>query len=56
MWIKNPVGNPRPERIANEQFICEHGLVDFDVNNKHDRLEKRYAVILEEDFDKLAEM
>lgn len=56
MWVKNPATYRRPERINNEQFICEHGLVDFDVNNKHDRKEKRYASVDAEQFDKLAAM
>ena len=53
-WSKNPAKTERPTKMETDQYFCEHGLVDFDLDNKHDRKEKRFAVINADDYDQFA--
>ena len=53
-WHMRPGKSKRPTRMETDQYFCEHGLVDFDLNNKHDRKEKRFAVLEADDYEQFS--
>ncbi|KAJ7063468.1 hypothetical protein C8F01DRAFT_78645 [Mycena amicta] len=54
-WLTRPAENIRPDRIDNESFFCEHGLLAFDPNCPAD-LAGSLVVIRRSDWDELEQI
>lgn len=49
-WLVHPTENPRPERVDNSPFLCEHDMLAFDPNYPED-MDSTLCIIDQSEWD-----
>jgi hypothetical protein len=54
LWILRPGHHPRPDRLDNSPFLCDHGLLALDLNRGD--LDRSVCLVRHPDWDVLEDL